>query len=250
MNKLNKISVISLLVLLIAVSIASANDYQWPLKISPRLSSQFGDYRSGHWHAGIDITTCGKPGYKVYAVGDGYVYRVRTSYWGYGKALYLKLNDGRYVVYGHLNRFDHKVEDYVRKKQINSRKYYQDIFFGPNQYPVKKGDYIALSGQSGAGAPHLHFELRDSNNLVINPLRGIYSFKDTKPPKLDCLVIKRYNTVGLGNYHNIEFLPVAKVRTGLIVEDTIAVYARLCFRWRAMIRIILSIMVSTELICY
>ncbi len=226
MRRLSKTVLIALFIVLYALSPSQAQDYQWPLKIKPKLSSQFGDYRSGHWHAGVDITTRGKPGYKVYAVDDGYVYRIRTSFWGYGKALYLKLNDGRYAVYGHLTRFDHDIEDYVRDIQTKNRKYYQDVFFKPHQFPVKKGDYIALSGQSGAGAPHLHFEIRDRNNLVLNPLKGFYNYYDNSPPKLDYFVIKRFKSFGLANYHDFEFLPFSERKDGFVVDDTISIYGQ------------------------
>ncbi|MCK4428043.1 MAG: M23 family metallopeptidase, partial [candidate division Zixibacteria bacterium] len=82
---------------------AEESSYLWPIEKSHKLSSLFADHRSFRFHSGIDIRTDGKIGYKVLACEDGYVYRLFTSYWGYGKAVYLKLDDGRYAVYGHLS---------------------------------------------------------------------------------------------------------------------------------------------------
>jgi len=227
MIRVIKISVLLYSLLLILTSISQAQDYQWPLKIKPRLSSHFGDYRVGHWHAGLDITTRGKVGYKVYAAGDGYISRIRAGYWGYGKALYLKLDNGQFAVYGHLTRFSHDMEDYLRKQQKKSHKYYQDLFFKPGQYPVKKGDYIALSGQSGAGAPHLHFEIRDSDNYPTNPLIGFFKLPDSHPPIADILAVKRYNTVGLANYHDLEFVNMRGQPPNYLVADTLALYGEM-----------------------
>lgn len=219
-----KVSFWILLLSLLAAIPAPGQNYYWPMKIKPRLSSHFGDYRAGHWHAGVDITTNARTGYRVYAVSDGYVFRVRTGYWGYGKALYLKLSDGRYAVYGHLQGFTKKLDEYIRHKQMKDGKYYQDLYFSPGEFPVKRGEFIALSGQTGGGAPHLHLEIRDINNLPVDPLNGIFELPDSQPPAIDFLVIKRFKDYGLANYHETEFLPIAGRPPAYTVDDTIDVY--------------------------
>lgn len=150
MERKIKVSLWVLIFGLLWISIIQGQDYYWPLKIEPRLSSYFGDYRSGHWHAGIDITTRGGTGYKVFAAADGYVFRVKTAFWGYGKALYLRLNDGRYAVYGHLADFSRDLNEMVRQRQLKDGKYYQDIYLRPDEFPVKKGELVALSGKPAA----------------------------------------------------------------------------------------------------
>lgn len=204
-------------------------NYHWPLKIKSNLSSHFGDYRAGHWHAGIDITTRGKTGYRVCAVADGYIYRVRTSFWGYGKVLYFKLADGHIAVYGHLKRFSPAVAKIVRRRQMNEKKCYQDIFFEPGQFFVKKGDYIALTGQTGTGPPHLHFEIRDLHNFPLNPLKYSYHLSDRRFPVVEYLVIKRYHKYGLGNYYDMEFLRLDGQSPNLFVSDTLAIYGQALF---------------------
>ena len=83
-------------------SAASEPPLLWPLDLDPALSSTFGETRSSAFHAGIDLKTWGRTGREVRAVAAGHVMRVRTSPWGYGRALYQKLSDGRIVVYAHL----------------------------------------------------------------------------------------------------------------------------------------------------
>ena len=224
-----KISLLLFSLFTISMAETFTQNYLWPLKIRSKLSSQFGDYRAGHWHSGIDITTKGKTGYRVYAVADGYIYRVRTSFWGYGNALYLKLADGHIAVYGHLEQFSPVIDNTVRQRQMNEKKYYQDIFFEPGQFIVKKGDYIALTGQTGSGPPHLHFEIRDMHNFPLNPLKYGYSLPDSRPPVVRYLVLKRYHKYGLGNYHDMEFLPLDGQSPHFFVSDTLAIYGQALF---------------------
>ena len=234
MSKLNKILMIILIGLAsvnvpVGTTVVAGESYLWPMKITPRLSSQFGDYRAGHWHSGIDITTNGKPGYRIYAVEDGYIFRVRTAFWGYGKSLYVKLSDGRYAVYGHLDGFSPKLDNYLKSLQMKNNTFYQDLFFKSDDYPVKKGDYIALSGQSGAGAPHLHLEIRDQSNLPLNPLKQVYNMPDNTPPRVDYLAISRFKNSGFADYHEYEFLSISGTEPDLTVADTISLYDQLAF---------------------
>ena len=84
---------------------ALANELPWPMPIAPALSSSFGESRTTAFHAGIDIKTWGRTGYEVQAIDDGHIERVRTSPWGYGRAVYQRLSDGRIAVYAHLEAF-------------------------------------------------------------------------------------------------------------------------------------------------
>ncbi|MEL6822798.1 MAG: hypothetical protein AAFP70_13650 [Calditrichota bacterium] len=83
-----------LLLVLISLPLpTSAQDYLWPTEASKLLTSNFCEFRPRHYHAGIDIKTWGKTGFKVYAIEDGYVYRIRVAATGYGKAVYIHLNN-------------------------------------------------------------------------------------------------------------------------------------------------------------
>ena len=151
-------------------TIADDPIFIWPADVVPGVTSSFGEWRSGHIHAGVDVKTWGRIGVPMLAVDDGYVQRVRTSPWGYGKALYLILSDGRMAVYAHLDRFAEQLEDLVWEHQNTGGRYSVDVWLQEDEYPIKAGDIIAYSGDTGSGAPHLHFELRDKNNVPVNPL--------------------------------------------------------------------------------
>jgi hypothetical protein len=165
---------------------ACAQNYLWPTNASERLTSSFCEYRPGHYHAAIDIKTWNKEGYPIYAVEDGILFRVRTSPFGYGKVIYIKLKDGRYAVYAHLSRFNKKISALVRKKQYENQRYTTNIY--PQNIKVKKGDILGYTGQTGIGAPHLHFEIRNANSHPLNPLRFYANVKDNIKPVLQELM--------------------------------------------------------------
>jgi len=68
--------------------------FELPVKGGVDLSSNFCEYRPAHFHGGIDIRTGGKVGRKLFSPVNGYVWRIKYSYNGYGKGLYLKDSDG------------------------------------------------------------------------------------------------------------------------------------------------------------
>ena len=86
---------------------APAKDSQpervWPLPIQPAISSNFCEYREGHFHAGLDLRTFGEEGLPCRASCGGYVSRVRTSAYGYGKAVYVQCDSGETLVYSNVS---------------------------------------------------------------------------------------------------------------------------------------------------
>jgi hypothetical protein len=170
-------------------------DYLWPLPYGKELSSSFGDWRTRHYHAGLDIRTGGAVGRPVVAPADGYVMRLSTSYYGYGKALYFAMTDSNVAVFGHLDHFRSEVEDYVAKQQIASQSYNQNLILDAAKFRYHRGDTICFSGQTGVGAPHLHFEIRAADNEPLNPL-GFEGLKvsDTQPPEF-----RRLHLIGKWN---------------------------------------------------
>lgn len=150
--------------------------YPYPVKIPIYLSATFGELRNNAFHAGVDIKTNGKTGYRVYAVADGYVSRIGVSPWGYGNVVYVTHNDGYMSVYAHLESFNDIIGKYVREKQFASKSFKQSLFLEKGEIPVKAGDVLGLSGNSGSsGGPHLHYELRDANQHPVNPY--LFGFK-------------------------------------------------------------------------
>ncbi len=167
----------------------NAQTYLWPTNASQFLTSTFCEYRPGHYHSAIDIKTWNREGYPCYAVDDGYIYRLRVSTVGYGKAFYLKLKDGHFAVYAHLQRFSPQIEKMVRQKQIENKKYTLNWYLQKRIF-VKRGEIIGYSGQTGIGVPHLHFEIRDSLEHPLNPLIFYKDkIKDNIAPVLQSLMV-------------------------------------------------------------
>lgn len=164
-----------------------AQDFILPLDIPPLLSADFGDLRSNHFHSGLDFKTQGVVNKPVYAVAAGYVSRINIAPGGYGLALYITHPNGYTTVYGHLNSFSKKIADYAKQKQYEQESFRIDIYLKPDEIPVKKGERVALSGNTGgSGGPHLHFEFRDTKTEeVIDPLDFFAKLiTDTRRPEV------------------------------------------------------------------
>ena len=173
-----------LIFILFGQQILRAQDYINPLDFRLLLSGSFGELRSNHFHAGIDIKTQGVEGQKVYAIADGYISRIKVSSYGYGKALYIRHYDGRTSVYAHLKEFSSKIDSITKKEQYSRKIFEINIYPQPNTINVNQGDIIALSGNSGSsGGAHLHFEIRDTKTeQPLNPLDYGFKVKDIISP--------------------------------------------------------------------
>jgi len=158
------------------------DEYLWPTDASKAITSTFAEYRPGRFHAGIDIKTWGRTGYNIYAIRDGYISRIRVSPYGYGRALYLTLDTGETVVYGHLEGFNKEIEDYVWTEQLKRGKYGIQLFLNSDKFKYKQGDYLGKTGQTGVGYPHLHFEMRNPSGEPFNPLSKGYIVEDFLEP--------------------------------------------------------------------
>lgn len=158
--------------------------YGKPVDIPIYLSATFGEIRPNHIHAGLDIKTQGVEGKKVYAVADGYVSRIGVSPYGYGNVLYVTHYDGYTTVYAHLQRFSGNIAKYVKQHQYRNKKFAAQIYPDADKFPVKKGDLIGYSGNSGgSGGPHLHFEIRHTaSEKPVNPLYFGYQIDDNVKP--------------------------------------------------------------------
>lgn len=163
------------------------NYFQPPLDGQLYLSGTFGELRTNHFHAGIDIKTGGVEGKNIYAVADGYVSRIKVSTGGYGKVVYITHPNGYVSVYGHLQKFTGKLQKYVTDYQYKKESYAMESYPKKGELAVKKGEVIAISGNTGgSSAPHLHFEIREeSSQHPVNPLlfKSI-SVKDFYRPKI------------------------------------------------------------------
>lgn len=158
--------------------------YGNPLDIPVYLSATFGEIRPNHIHAGLDIKTQGVEGKKVYAIADGYISRIGVSPYGYGNVLYITHYDGYTSVYAHLQRFSGEIAKYVKQYQYRNKKFTVQIYPDKDKFPIKKGDLIAYSGNSGgSGGPHLHFEIRHTvSEKPVNPMYFGYKIEDNVKP--------------------------------------------------------------------
>ncbi len=101
--------------------------------------------------------------------------------------LYLRLDDGRTAVYGHVCRFENArlhLEDCLLRACEKS-----GTSFPGNVYPdpaprVKRGETVAYSGDLGVGGPHLHFEIRRGERLCDPLLEGLQLPAGAGPPVL------------------------------------------------------------------
>jgi len=168
------------------------------------ISSTFGEYRGDRFHTGIDFKTRKKIGYKIKAVETGYLFRIKSEFRGYGLALYLKHNNDWISVYAHLSKLCEKFQKLLESfKRKYSRKYGIDLFFKKKKYKVKKGELIALSGESGVGGPHLHFEVRKNIFTPVNSLK-FFKIKDTIPPVIEEILFEDFDFNSLVEKDNLK----------------------------------------------
>jgi len=168
-----------------------ANYFRSPLDIPIELSGTFGELRSNHFHAGMDIKTQKRNGLKVYATADGYVSRIKVALWGYGKVIYITHQNGYTSVYAHLSKFRDGIQEYIKKIQYKKKSYETgNVFPEENEIFVKKGQVIGYSGSTGGFvAPHLHYEIRDTKTEhIINPMLFGLRVKDQKKPRINALL--------------------------------------------------------------
>ncbi len=170
---------------LLIVSPVFSQPFQMVPPLDPPLflSGNYGELRSTHFHAGIDIKTNGSIGKPVYAVQSGYVSRLKVQSGGYGHAVYITHSNGYTSVYAHMEEFYPELESYLQNEQYRRKSYEIDLTLSENLFVVKQGQKIGLSGNTGrSGGPHLHFELRDSRQVPMNGLKFNLPVKDSISP--------------------------------------------------------------------
>jgi hypothetical protein len=156
------------------------------------LAGTMGELRNTHFHAGIDIRTNNMAGVPIRATQRGYISRAIVGTYGYGHVLFVTHPDGNVSVYAHLDRYKGKVASYILNKHYEQKSFDLDLEFTPDQFPINRGDTIALSGNTGgSNGPHLHFEIRDDKNEALNPLTFKFDeIKDALPPVAQKIAIR------------------------------------------------------------
>jgi Membrane proteins related to metalloendopeptidases len=217
-------TVIGVLTILLFVFYTRLHFENYPLHMALKMVSRFGELRPDHFHMGLDISTNGKENVPVYAICDGYISEVKVEESNTGKCLFVKQTDGIISVYGHLNLFSKELEQYVHQKQYKEHRWEQDIHFTIPRFPVKKGELIGYSGNTGhSNAPHLHFELRDARTgLSFNPQKdGILTTEYSSPDLKAVYWYDRSISIYKDNAHLIRLNEGATRSKPLLVSSSI-----------------------------
>lgn len=188
-----------LITVLLSVSFfADAQHYVNPLDGELILSGNFGEVRGNHFHSGLDLKTGGTEGKSVYSIADGYVVRIAVSGEGFGKAIYVNHPDGKTSVYAHLRDFAPEIAAYVKEQQYAKQSFEVDLHVAASKFPVKQGQLIAKSGNSGSsGGPHVHFEMRETAaQIPENPLNYGFKVRDQRHPELKKLWVYSHSEHG------------------------------------------------------
>lgn len=217
--KLNKVRSFSLFLGFLTVCGLSAQQiekgiFRSPVKPGGRnyLSGNFAELRPNHFHTGLDFKFGGSEGEPIYAAADGWIHRIKVSSFGYGNVIYLKHPTGHITLYGHLRNFNPELTEWMRKKMYEAKLNELEVYPTQGELTVKKGELIANGGNTGSsGGPHLHFEIRDSLDRAMDPLKaGFPEILDNIPPtpqKIAIVPLEIDSRVN-GKFQRIELTPV------------------------------------------
>lgn len=162
-----------------------------PFDFPLTLSGNFGEIRSNHFHGGLDFKTGGTIGKPVRALADGYISRIRVTN-GSGYVLDVCYHNGYSTINRHLSAFLSPIAERVKKLQYENENWEVEIIPEPDEYPVKAGQWIALSGNTGYSfGPHLHLDVFETETGdYIDPMPFFKkNLKDTRAPKADGIML-------------------------------------------------------------
>ncbi len=190
--------------------------FREPMDLPIELSGSFSELRTVNFHSGIDIRVINRPHRRVYAIGDGYVSRIKVEPAGYGNALYITHPQGYVSVYAHLDTFSPEVEQFVKQTQYNVKSFFIDTTLHETLFPVKQGDIIGIAGNTGYSfGAHLHFEIRDAaTEETLDPLLFGFKVKDTSAPQFLNLKLYPHGNSLINNKNQNLILKTVKQSNG------------------------------------
>ena len=154
-------------------------------------SGNFGEIRANHFHGGLDFKTGGAIGKPVRALADGYISRIRVTH-GSGYVLDVAYDNGYSTINRHLSAFVGDVARRVEDLQYEKESWEVEITPEPDEYPVKAGQIIALSGNTGYSfGPHLHLDMIETaTDEYIDPLPFFMNkVKDKTAPRAEGIML-------------------------------------------------------------
>ena len=154
-------------------------------------SGNFGEIRANHFHGGLDFKTGGAIGKPVRALADGYISRIRVTH-GSGYVLDVAYDNGYSTINRHLSAFVGDVARRVEDLQYEKESWEVEITPEPDEYPVKAGQIIALSGNTGYSfGPHLHLDMIETaTDEYIDPLPFFMDkVKDKTAPRAEGIML-------------------------------------------------------------
>ncbi len=230
---LNFISILRLTITIVILPtglFAQQFNFQPPVDIPIFLSGNFGELRGTHFHSGIDIKTQGETGKNIRAVEKGYVSRVKIRSGGYGHAIYITHPNGYTSVYGHLNSFFSEMEIWVKDHQYQKKSFEIDQSFAKHQFPVDKGQIIALSGNTGySGGPHLHFEIRNKNEVPLNVLQFKLPITDSISPVFKNLFVYNGFDINTYSHRSKQILPLYSKTNQYVIKNPVKAEGNVAF---------------------
>ena len=162
-----------------------------PFDFPITFSGNFGEIRANHFHGGLDFKTGGTIGKPVRALADGYISRIRVTH-GSGYVLDVAYDNGYSTINRHLSAFVGDVARRVEDLQYEKESWEVEITPEPDEYPVKAGQIIALSGNTVYSfGPHLHLDMIETGtDEYIDPLPFFMNkVKDKTAPRAEGIML-------------------------------------------------------------
>lgn len=185
-----------------------------PMSIPMELIANFGELRSNHWHMGLDIRTEARENLPVRAAAAGHISFIGVRPLSFGRFIIIDHPNGLSTLYAHLNDFAPAIEEHVTRQQYAQESWAVELRFTPDQFPVRQGQLIAYSGNTGGSAgPHLHFEIIDTRSSKrLNPLLFGFPLQDRVAPVIKSLLV--YDRSRSLTDQRPQIVPLKKTATG------------------------------------